>query len=457
MCASCSSTGASGAFRSSREASWSVSSAGATSSDCSRVSGCARCAASPGGVTARRSSARSARPGRTGSPSRPSCLVLDRTGGRRRAADSELRGKQETMSERATRTRASKAAKDEVRDSKGEQVAAPEEGVAAHRLSGEKPDTLIGYWREMMLMRRFEERCAEMYQRAKIGGYCHLNLGEEATVVGLCAAMRPTDYLFTNYREHGYAIAKGIDAGRVMAELFGREGGVSRGRGGSMHLFDAEKRLMGGYAIVGGQLPLATGAGLAIRRRGQDDAVVCQMGDATTNIGAFHESLNLAALWKLPVLYLVVNNGFGMGTSVEAGSSVVALHEKACAYGIPGVEVDGNDVLAVRDAVREAVERARSERIPTLMNIASFRMKGHSVVDPDRYRSDEYLQQVRAGDPIAHLSQQLQERGLLDDDSLAEIEEEVEREVNAAVEFADESPEPNPEKLFEFSYATDVP
>jgi pyruvate dehydrogenase E1 component alpha subunit len=243
----------------------------------------------------------------------------------------------------------------------------------------------------------------------------------------------------------------------VMAELFGREDGVSHGRGGSMHLFDAEKRLMGGYAIVGGQLPLATGAGLAIVRKGEADVVVCQMGDATTNIGAFHESLNLAALWKLPVVYVIVNNGFGMGTSVAAGSSVVALHEKACAYGIPGVEVDGNDVLAVRDATREAVERARSERMPTLMNVMSFRLKGHSVVDPDRYRSDEYLKEIRARDPLARLAERLKQNGVMDDDTLANLDEEIEREVDAAVEFAEESPEPSPEKLFEFSYATTVP
>jgi pyruvate dehydrogenase E1 component alpha subunit len=309
----------------------------------------------------------------------------------------------------------------------------------------------------MLLVRRFEEKTAEMYQRARIGGYCHLNLGEEATCVGLVAGMLPTDYLFTNYREHGYAIARGIEPGRVMAELFGREGGVSRGRGGSMHLFDTDKRLMGGYAIVGGQLPLATGAGLAIKRKHEHDVVVCQMGDATTNIGAFHESLNLAALWRLPVVYVIVNNGFGMGTSVEAGSSVVALHEKACAYGIPGVEVDGNDVIAVRDATREAVERARNEATPTLMNIASYRLKGHSVVDPDRYRSEDYLKQIRAGDPILQLSNQLKELGVLDADAQADLEEDVEREVDAAVEFAEESPEPNPDKLFEFSYATEVP
>ena len=319
------------------------------------------------------------------------------------------------------------------------------------------PKELVGYYRLMLLIRRFEEKTAEMYQRAKIGGYCHLNLGEEATCVGLAAGMRPTDYLFTNYREHGYAIARGIEPELVMAELFGREGGVAHGRGGSMHLFSAEKRLMGGYAIVGGQIPLATGAGLAIRRKGENDVVVCQMGDATTNIGAFHESLNLAALWKLPVVYVIINNGFGMGTSVEAGSSVAALHEKACAYGIPGVEVDGNDVIVVRDAIREAVERARSEHIPTLMNIKSYRLKGHSVVDPDRYRSEQYLQRIRGLDPVARLADQLKRDGILDDEALEQLETEVEREVDAAVEFADDSPEPDPKKLFEFSYATEVP
>ena len=308
----------------------------------------------------------------------------------------------------------------------------------------------------MLLIRRFEEKSAEMYQRARIGGYCHLNLGEEATCVGVTAGMQPNDYLFTNYREHGYALARGISPDRVMAELFGREGGVSHGRGGSMHLMDVEKRLMGGYAIVGGQLPLATGAGLAIVRKAEKDVVVCQMGDATTNIGAFHESLNIAALWKLPVVYVIVNNGYGMGTTVAAGSSVAALHEKACAYGIPGVEVDGNDVVVVRDATREAVERARSEHTPTLMNIESYRLKGHSVVDPDRYRPDAYLQRIKTQDPVAHLEHRLKEEGLADDEALAQIEDEVDREVAAAVEFAEQSPEPDPSKLFEFSYATEV-
>jgi pyruvate dehydrogenase E1 component alpha subunit len=332
-----------------------------------------------------------------------------------------------------------------------------QEGVARPKLRGADPQELLGFYRQMLLIRRFEEKTGEMYQRARIGGYCHLNLGEEATCVGLAAGMQPTDYLFTNYREHGYALARGIDPDRVMAELFGRETGVSRGRGGSMHLFDVEKRLMGGYAIVGGQLPVATGAGLAIKLQKQKDVVVCQMGDGTTNIGAFHESLNLAALWKLPVVYAVVNNGYGMGTVVEAGSAVAELHQKACAYGIPGIEVDGNDVLAVRDATREAVERARSEHTPTLMNLKSYRLRGHSVVDPDRYRQEDYLRRIRSEDPISHLADRLRDSGDVDTRALDQIDDEVERVVDAAVEFAEESPEPNPEKLFEFSYATEVP
>ena len=228
-------------------------------------------------------------------------------------------------------------------------------------LTRREPHELLGYYRQMLLIRRFEDKAAEMYQRAKIGGYCHLNLGEEATCVGLVAGMRPGDYLFTTYRDHGYALALGIEPGRIMAELFGREDGVSKGRGGSMHLFDADKHLMGGYGIVGGQLPLATGAALAIVRQGRPEVVVCQMGDGATNIGAFHESLNLAALWKLPVVFAIVNNGFGMGTAVEYGSAVAELYKKACAYGMRSARIDGNDPVIVREAVWKAVERARAK------------------------------------------------------------------------------------------------
>jgi pyruvate dehydrogenase E1 component alpha subunit len=324
-------------------------------------------------------------------------------------------------------------------------------------LRGEDPQQLLGYFRTMALIRRLEEKAAEMYQRARIGGYCHLNLGEEATCVGLAAGMQSVDYLFTNYREHGYAIARGSDPGRVMAELFGREDGLSRGRGGSMHLFDAERRLMGGYAIVGGQLPLATGAALAVVRQGRDEVVVCQMGDATTNIGAFHESLNLASLWKLPVVFFIANNGYGMGTPVDKGSALAELHQKACAYGMPGERVDGADVLAVRDATRRAVERARQDRTPSLLDVISVRLKGHSVVDPDRYRSEEYLREIRSQDPLLLFGARLKAAGVADDADLERLEQEVEEEVQAAAEFAEDSPEPDPAKLFEFSYATPVP
>jgi pyruvate dehydrogenase E1 component alpha subunit len=334
------------------------------------------------------------------------------------------------------------------------QTTQPKNGALPHR---PEPKELLDAYRQMLLIRRFEEKAGEMYQRAKIGGYCHLNLGEEATCVGLCLGMRPTDYLFTNYREHGYALARGIDPRKVMAELFGREGGVSRGRGGSMHLFDWEKRLLGGYAIVGGQIPVATGAALAIARKGGDDVVVCQMGDATTNIGAFHESLNIAALWKLPIVFAIINNGYGMGTSVEAGSAEPALYKKACAYEMPGFLVDGNDLFVVRAAVHEAVERARKDRVPTLLDIQSYRLKGHSVVDPDRYRSEEYIKEIRAKDPLMRFAERYKEDGVIDDKALEQVEEEVEHMVQAAVDFAEQSPEPDPEKLFEFSYATEVP
>jgi pyruvate dehydrogenase E1 component alpha subunit len=328
--------------------------------------------------------------------------------------------------------------------------------AGARSLADEKPEDLVGYYRMMVLMRRFEERTGEMYQRAKIGGYCHLNLGEEATVVGVMAALEPRDYLFTNYREHGYALAKGIEPGRVMAELFGKATGVSHGWGGSMHLFDAKARLLGGYAIVGGQIPLATGAGFAIRYEDRDEVVVCQMGDATTNIGAFHESLNLAALWDLPVIFLIVNNLLGMGTPPEKASSEPELYKKASAYKMASERVDGHDVLAVRDATARAVERARNEKKPTLLEAMSFRMRGHSVVDPARYRSKEEVEAGRAQDPIPAFRAQLVSAGILDEEAATRIDSDVEHEVGAAIDFADSSPDPKLDEIFNYTYATPV-
>jgi pyruvate dehydrogenase E1 component alpha subunit len=321
----------------------------------------------------------------------------------------------------------------------------------------ESREQLIDFYRQMVLIRRFEEKTGEMYTRAKIGGYCHLNLGEEATIVGVMSALEPRDYIFTNYREHGYILGRGVDPNRIMAELFGKETGVSKGRGGSMHLFDVEARFMGGYAIVGGQLPLATGAGLAIAHKGLDEVVVCQMGDATTNIGAWHESLNIAQLWKLPVIFLIVNNQFGMGTSVEKGSAVPELYKKACAFNMQAERVDGNDLLAVRDATLRAVELARKKKLPSVLETVSFRHRGHSVVDPDRYRPREYVEQGRSRDPIPAFGRALLEAELIDENGLKQIDAQVDQLVEKSVAFADESPDPSPKDLYKFDYASEVP
>ena len=329
----------------------------------------------------------------------------------------------------------------------------------ASGLAGEKPEALLGYYRRMLFIRRFEERTAQAYTQARIGGYCHLNLGEEATVVGLLDALRPDDYLFTNYRDHGYAIEKGMDPKKVMAELYGRADGVSKGWGGSMHMYDTATRMLGGYGIVGGQLPLATGAALAISYRGGDEVVVCQMGDGTTNIGAWHESLNIAKLWNLPVVFVVINNFTGMGTTVDMSSAEPELHKRGAAFRIEGVRVDGRDVLAVRDTAAELVERARKEQTPFLLEAWSYRQKGHSVVDPAKYRTEEQWEQARSqeNDPIALFDAKLTEAGVLTDDLREEIAASVKAEVAEAADFAENSPHPDVSTLFDYTYATPVP
>lgn len=320
---------------------------------------------------------------------------------------------------------------------------------------GEAKDTLLHYYSQMMLIRRFEEKASEMYNKAHIGGYCHLNLGEEATVVGFCAGLEDSDYVYTNYREHGYAIGRGITPNAVMAELFGKETGCSHGRGGSMHLFDFDRRFMGGYAIVGGQLPLATGAAFAIAYRGSHEVVACQMGEGTTNGGSFHESLNLAKIYHLPIVYFVVNNLYGMGLKVEQGSAVSEIYRKACAYNMRSERVDGNDVLAVRDAMREAVRHAREEHEPFLLEAVSFRFKGHSVVDPDRYRDEAEVKAGRAADPIPAFAARLIQAGLTDEKGIQALDEQAEQEVEAAVKYAEESPDPSVDGLFDYIYAPD--
>jgi len=333
--------------------------------------------------------------------------------------------------------------------------------AAAETLPEESAERLRGYYADMVLIRKFELSADQMYKRAKIGGYCHLNLGEEATVVGLTAALEPTDYLFTNYRDHGYALMRGLEPGRVMAELFGKATGVSKGRGGSMHMFDTGARLLGGYGIVGGQIPPATGAALALTYRGapgpEASVVMCQLGDGTTNIGAFHESLNLAAIWHLPIVYVIVNNRLGMGTTVEAAAGEPELYKRGCSYRIPGERVDGTDVLAVRDAAQRALDRARLEREPALLELMSYRLRGHSVVDPARYRSAADVETAQGADPVPMLRQRLIDGGLLDEAQAQGIEADADAKVAAAVAFADASPDPSPGQLFDYAYASAVP
>lgn len=317
-------------------------------------------------------------------------------------------------------------------------------------------EQLVEFYREMMLIRRFEERAARAYTQALIGGYCHLNLGEEAAVVGLMSAMRPTDYLFTNYREHGYAITRGIDPKRVMAELYGRIDGVSKGWGGSMHMFDLTQRLLGGYGIVGGQLPLATGAALAIDYREQDQIVLCTMGDGTTNIGAFHESLNIAAIWNLPIVYVIINNGLGMGTTVAAASGEPELYKRASSYRMDSERVDGLDPVKVYDAAQRAVASARSGK-PFLLEVMTERLKGHSVVDPAKYRSAEEVAQLKENDPVQTFAAKLLADGVLDEDELKKIDEEATARTVEAADFAYSSPFPDVTTLFDYTYATPVP
>jgi pyruvate dehydrogenase E1 component alpha subunit len=323
-------------------------------------------------------------------------------------------------------------------------------GVSRHKLPDrEECRELL---ETMALIRRFEEEAGRQYQQAKAGGFLHLGIGEEATIVGTTSVMRPDDYLIGTYRTHGHAIARGTDPNRVMAELFGREDGCSRGRGGSMHIFDLERRFMGGYGIVGGNLPLAAGLALSSDYKGTDEVTVCMFGDGASNTGNFGETMNLAALWKLPVVFLVENNLYGMGTSVERHSAVTDLSRKAEGIGVTGVRVDGMDVLAVRETVSEHIRLAREERQPTLVEAFTYRYRGHSAADPEVYRTKEEVEEWRKKDPVKVFRDRLLEEGVVDEAYVEELRERLERRVMGAVEFADGSPEPPLESLYDHLY-----
>jgi pyruvate dehydrogenase E1 component alpha subunit len=309
----------------------------------------------------------------------------------------------------------------------------------------------IDLLRSMLLQRRFEERTAEAYALGKIGGFCHLYIGQEAVSTGTLSMLRPDDYVITTYRDHGQALARGIAPRAVMAELFGKADGCSRGKGGSMHLFDRNTNFLGGHGIVGAHVPLATGVGFAIKYRGGDQLCLCYMGESVVNTGAFHEALNMAGLWKLPVVYVIENNRYGMGTALERASAIHDIYERGAAYNIARAQCDGQDVFAVQKSMKEAVDRARKDSAPTLLEVRTYRFMGHSMSDAvsGTYRTKAELEEWQKRDPIVLLRMQMEKKGELTEDALHKLDEEIKAQVQDAIDFAEKSPEPPPEALFE--------
>ena len=306
----------------------------------------------------------------------------------------------------------------------------------------------------MKLIRRFEERSAEHYGRGNIGGFLHLYIGEEAVAVGVISPLRDDDKIVTHYRDHGHALARGMDTAACMAELFGKATGVSRGKGGSMHFFDVSRGFMGGHAIVGGQLPLAVGLAFANRYRGEDSLVVCFLGDGAVNEGEFHESMNLASLWNLPVLFLLENNGFGMGTRVERASAQPIIHKLADRHNVRSQRVEnGQDVLTVREPTLEAIDHIRGGNGPFFLEVMTYRFRGHSMADPIEYRHQQEVEPWLDLDPIALFSNHLLNNDLTTAGEIDAIDEDVENEVNEAIRFALESPFPTPDELHTDIYA----
>jgi len=313
-------------------------------------------------------------------------------------------------------------------------------------------DEALTQYRIMLLIRRFEERCAQLYVEGKIGGFLHLYIGQEAVAVGALGLLRPDDYFLTSYRDHGYALARGTDPRLLMAELCGRIGGISRGKGGSMHFYDVPRGNFGGDGIVGGHLPIAAGMGYSIRLRETDQVVLCFFGDGAVNEGAFHEALNVSALWGLPVVFVIENNRYGMGTSIDRASSVKDLYQRGSAYGIPRTDVDGMDLLAVRQAMDEAIERARTEKRPTLLEAETYRYRGHSMSDPGKYRTREEVEEMMNQDPVLRFEKHVRQTHSVPEAELEAMDKDVIAQVEDAVRFAEESPWPTPETLFEDVY-----
>ena len=329
------------------------------------------------------------------------------------------------------------------------------------QLLGLDRDALIEMLRWMILGRRFEQKSGEMYQIGEIGGFCHLYIGQEAVAVGAISPLREDDYVITAYRDHVHALVSGMDANAIMAELLGRIDGGSRGKGGSMHLFDRSKNFLGGHAIVGGHLPVAVGVGYSIRYRDTDAVCVCFLGDSVANIGAFNEALNMAALFRLPVVFVIENNRYGMGTAVHRAAAIRNLADRACAYeGMHGWTIDGMDVLEVRRTVQVAVERARNDKMPTLIEANCYRFVGHSMSDPNygHYRTKEEVHHYKLkDDPIKRFIDILEKHSLINEADLKGIESEVRQIVEASVEFAKNSPLPEPQELYTDIYSGAYP
>jgi len=315
------------------------------------------------------------------------------------------------------------------------------------------PAQLHRLYEQMVLIRSFETESERQYKAARIGGYCHLSSGQEAATVGVVHAMQPDDILVTGYRCHGFALARGVSPEAVMAELFGRRDGCAHGRGGSMHLLDVERGFYGGWGIVAGQLPIATGLALALVRRGREQAVLCELGDGAVNMGAWHESLNLAALWNLPIVFLVINNGYGMGTAVDRASAEPDIYKRAAAHRMHGERVDGDDLEAVIEASDRLLRRAREAREPAVLEAMTYRYRGHSVADAGlAYRTKEEIVARQANDPLIRVREALRAQGMTDEE-LDEIDRRADGRVAEAVEFAAASPEPDASELARSVYA----
>ncbi len=322
-------------------------------------------------------------------------------------------------------------------------------GQGAPAVAAYGAEELLDYYRDMLLIRRFEEKAGQMYGMGLIGGFCHLYIGQEAVVVGMQASVIEGDSVLTSYRDHGHMLACGMDPKGVMAELTGRRGGYSKGKGGSMHMFSREKGFFGGHGIVGAQVPIGTGLGFAHKYREQDAVCLTYLGDGAVNQGQVYEAFNMAALWQLPVVYVIENNKYGMGTSIERASARTDLYHRGQAYGIPGTQADGMDVLAVKEAGAKAVAQARAGKGPFILELMTYRYRGHSMSDPAKYRSKEEVQKTRQErDPIERLRAALLDQKVVEEAELKAIDRAVKDVVSEAAEFAQNSPEPDPAELY---------